>query len=74
MKTPYLWGKRRRNIRNTKCNRWEKPGVPEVYKRPELTKKNKKDMNSFYKVTFRGCGKMQFQAMYKEKLDGEKEA
>lgn len=31
-------------------------------------------MNSFYKVTFRGCGKMQFQAMYKEKLDGEKEA
>lgn len=31
-------------------------------------------MNSFYKVTFRGCGKMQFQAMDKEKLDGEKEA
>lgn len=34
-------------------------------------------MNSFYKVTFikmTGCGKMQFQAMYKEKLDGEKEA
>lgn len=31
-------------------------------------------MNPYYKVAVRGQGKMQFQAMYKGKLDGRKEA
>lgn len=50
---------------------WSARGLGETWINKE---KQKKNMNSYYKGAFRGCGKMQFQAMYKEKLDEEKEA